>query len=157
MVTLHPAVVYYRSEDGQMSHKSRVLVSDELGNKSATVFAFKKHASTFIFITTLTAPPLNTEIKTIFYLLSHHKELFGVNASWNYFKAGHGKGPCNGVGGSVKWMADEAVRQQKVTTRMPLTSLLGHSSTSLQALLLSPLFPRRPVVQLNQKLRNLES
>ena len=42
MVTLHPAVAYYWSEDGQVSHKSRVFISDELGNNSATVFAFIK-------------------------------------------------------------------------------------------------------------------
>ena len=38
-----------------------------------------------------------------------------VNGSWNYFEAGHGKGPCYGVGGCVQRMADEAIRQQKVT------------------------------------------
>jgi len=42
MVTFHPAVAYYRSEDGQASHKSRVFISDELGHNSATVFAFIK-------------------------------------------------------------------------------------------------------------------
>ena len=52
--------------------------------------------------------------ETMFYIISQHKGLFGVSASWNYFEAGHGKGPCDGVGGSVKRMADEAVRQQKV-------------------------------------------
>ena len=42
MVTLHLAIAYYRSEDGQVSHKSRVFISDELGHNSATVFAFIK-------------------------------------------------------------------------------------------------------------------
>ena len=50
----------------------------------------------------------------MFYILSNHADLFGFPASWNYFEAGHGKGPCDGVGGSVKRMADEAVKQQKV-------------------------------------------
>ena len=124
MVTLHPAVAYYRSEDGQVSHKSRVFVSDELGHNSATVFAFIKelipHLKNILpqikHIHYYTDSPTSQyRNKTIFYLLSHHKELFGVNASLNYFEAGHGKGPCDGVGGSVKRMADEAVRQQKVT------------------------------------------
>ena len=42
MVTLHPAVAYYRSKDGQVSHKSRVFISDGLGHNAATGFAFIK-------------------------------------------------------------------------------------------------------------------
>ena len=109
-------------------------------------------------ITTPTVPPLNTEIKlnkTIFYLLSHHKELFGVSASWNFFEADHGKCPCDGVGGSVKRMADEVVRQQKVTTQDASDFFAWtqqHQSSSSVSL-----FPRRPVMHLNQKLRDLES
>ena len=52
--------------------------------------------------------------KTIFYVVSNRQKFFGSTASWNYFEAGHGNRPCYGVGGSVKKMADEAVRQQKV-------------------------------------------
>ena len=124
MVTLHPAVAYYRSEDGQVSHKSRVFISDELGHNSATVFAFIKELIPHLKVMLpqikhihyyTDSPTSQYRNKTIFYLLSHHKELFGVSASWNFFEAGHGKGPCDGVGGSVKRMADEAVRQQKVT------------------------------------------
>lgn len=124
MVTLHPAVAYYHSEDSPLSHKSRVFVSDELGHNSATVYAFLKE-----LIPNLKAmlpnlkhvhyytdsPTSQYRNKTIFYLISRHKELFDVTASWNYFEAGHGKGPCDGVGGSVKRMADEAVRQQKAS------------------------------------------
>ena len=55
--------------------------------------------------------------KTIFYLLSHHKELFGVSTSCNFFDAGHGKKVPVMVLEvlSNRCMADEAVRQQKVT------------------------------------------
>ena len=42
MVTLHPALVYYRSEDGEVTHKSIVFVSDEMWHNSSTVFAFLK-------------------------------------------------------------------------------------------------------------------
>ena len=122
MVTIHPAVTYYPSEDGLQSHKSRVFVSDELGHTSATVYAFLrelipnlkamlpnlKHVHYYT-----DSPTSQYRNKTIFYLLSRHKELFDVTASWNYFEAGHGKGPCDGVGGCGKRMADEAVRQQK--------------------------------------------
>ena len=47
--------------------------------------------------------------KTIFTLLSLHQQLFSVKASWNYFEAGHGKGPCDGIGGTPKGMAEDAL------------------------------------------------
>ena len=123
MVTLHPAVAYYHSEDGPLSHKSRVFVSDKLGHNSATVYAFLKELISNLktmlpnlkHIHYYTDSPISQyRNKTIFYLLSRHEELFDVTTSWNYFEAGHGKGPCDGVGGSVKRMANEAVPQQKV-------------------------------------------
>ncbi|KAH3844986.1 hypothetical protein DPMN_087255 [Dreissena polymorpha] len=40
--------------------------------------------------------------KTMFDLIGHLEERFGVTASWHYFEAGHGKGPCNGVGNIAK-------------------------------------------------------
>ena len=125
MVTLHPAVAYYRSEDGaELTHKSMMFVSDEMGHNSSTVFAFLKELTPHLKVILpnikhihyyTDSPTSQYRNKTIFYLLSRPKDLFDVSASWNYFEAGHGKGPCDGVGGSVKRMADEAVRQQKVT------------------------------------------
>ena len=34
--------------------------------------------------------------------LCHHEEDFGSRAEWNFFSTSHGKGPCDGVGGTVK-------------------------------------------------------
>ena len=39
-VTLHPAVAYWKSSDGCITHKSFVTVSDTLAHKSSTVLAF---------------------------------------------------------------------------------------------------------------------
>lgn len=52
--------------------------------------------------------------KTIFSLIANHKSEFGFPAVWNYFEAGHGKGPCDGVGGSAKRMVDKVVKTGKV-------------------------------------------
>lgn len=52
--------------------------------------------------------------KTIFHLVANHQETFGIDAKWNFFEAGHGKGPCDGLGGSTKRLADEAVKSGKV-------------------------------------------
>lgn len=34
-------------------------------------------------------------------------------ADWNYFECGHGKCPCDGIGGTAKRRADMAVKQGK--------------------------------------------
>ena len=50
----------------------------------------------------------------MFSIMSQHMPLFGVPSSWTYFEAGHGKGPCDGIGGSSKRSADNAVRRDEV-------------------------------------------
>ena len=35
--------------------------------------------------------------------------MFGFTATWNYFEAGHGKGPCDGGGGTTKHLAERTV------------------------------------------------
>lgn len=52
--------------------------------------------------------------KSIFEFLTRHEAVFGVSGSWDYLESGHGKGPCDGLGGSVKRSADMAVKQGKV-------------------------------------------
>ena len=51
----------------------------------------------------------------MFAVVCDHSKLFGgVQAQWDYFEAGHGKGPCDGIGGTVKHLADEAVKRRDV-------------------------------------------
>lgn len=40
-----------------------------------------------------------------------HEQDFGVKAEWHYFASCHGKGPCDGVGGTLKRMAARASLQ----------------------------------------------
>ena len=49
----------------------------------------------------------------IFHEVAKHEDKFGMKANWNYFEAGHGKGPCCGLVGTTKRMADAAIRQGK--------------------------------------------
>ena len=51
--------------------------------------------------------------KTVFKILSCHEENFGVMASWSYMEAGHGKGPCDPIGGVGKRKADQAVSKME--------------------------------------------
>jgi len=43
--------------------------------------------------------------------LCHHKVDFGVDAEWHFFATSHGKGPCDGLGGTVKRLAARASLQ----------------------------------------------
>ena len=43
--------------------------------------------------------------------LCYHKEDFGIPAEWHFFATSHGKGPCDGVGGTVKHEAAKASLQ----------------------------------------------
>ncbi len=124
-VTLHPMVVYYRDlESGDLRHQSFVAISDELSHSSSTVLAILDH----FFRDELDLPGCNevqyvhywTDSPTsqyrnryIFDAISRHGDLFGCPATWNYFEAGHGKSVCDGLGGTVKRMADDAVRTCK--------------------------------------------
>ena len=49
--------------------------------------------------------------KTLVCLMATTKKLLGVEVSWTYLKAGHSKGRCDGVGGSVKRVTDQEVNK----------------------------------------------
>ena len=50
----------------------------------------------------------------MFRVVHSHQEMFNISVTGNYFESGHGKGPCDGVGGSVKRSADRAIKQGQV-------------------------------------------
>ena len=123
-VTLHPVVIYYKDDNESLKHDSLVLVSDEMGHNSSTVLTFvdaivpeiKKRVPNLNKVHYYTDSPTSQyRNKFIFHTVANHKEVYGCDATWNYFEAGHGKGPCDGLGGTVKRMADEAVRSGKTT------------------------------------------
>jgi hypothetical protein len=37
--------------------------------------------------------------------LIHHFEDFNLHAGWHFFATSHGKGPCDGIGGTIKRLA----------------------------------------------------
>ena len=122
-VTIHPAVAYYKNQDDDsFIHQNIVLISDELAHNAITVYVIlrklvpelKKLLPEVSYIHYFTDSPTSQyRNKTMFHILTKHQDEFGVPASWHCFEAGHGKGPCDGVGGTTKRMADEAVQQLK--------------------------------------------
>ena len=49
----------------------------------------------------------------IFYIILQHESLFDTKAAGNYFEVGHRKGPYDGLGVTIKRMADNAIKQRK--------------------------------------------
>lgn len=128
-VTLHPIVVYFKDQTTKkLAHRSYVAISDCMQHSSSTVLAI---LDTFYGLNLdecagvehvhdwTDSPTSQYRNRYIFEAILTHKEKYGSNATWNYFEAGHGKGPCDGVGGTVKRMADEAVNSSRVSIQDP--------------------------------------
>ncbi|CAG2248624.1 unnamed protein product [Mytilus edulis] len=98
------------------------MISDELSHTAAAVLAFLRsllpklhelvpNMSCVHYISD--SPTSQYRNRYIFNVVAEHVSLFNVPASWQYFEAGHGKGPCDGVGAVAKRMADNAVKRDK--------------------------------------------
>jgi hypothetical protein len=123
--TLHPFVCYYRKHDQndptELSHISFVVISESNTHDTAAVHLFQKLLLEFL-ATNVEKP------RYIFYFsdgcaaqyknrknfinLCHHQKDFGIPAEWHFFATSHGKGPCDGVGGTVKRLAARASLQR---------------------------------------------
>jgi hypothetical protein len=129
-VTIHPVVAYFKDDEGQLKHMNFVYISDDLGHNFGTVYAILKQLTTELdkiipdgvqMIHYWTdSPSSQYRNKSAFYIISDHKTLLGVPAIWNYFEVGHGKGPCDGIGGTSKRIADLAIKQGKIVVQEAL-------------------------------------
>lgn len=136
-VTLHPTVIYTRpTEESELQHQSFVIISDDQNHNSASVVTFIKEIVKDVKLLDpeikcihywTDSPTSQYRNKTIFHLVANHQETFGIDAKWNYFEAGHGKGPCDGLGGSTKRLANEAVKSGKVIIQDANVFFVGHS------------------------------
>jgi hypothetical protein len=122
-VTVHPCVIYFVTDDheAKLEHRSFVILSDDRNHDASTVLAFLDkivqkiksivpHVQCINYLTD--SPTSQYRIKIIFNRIANHMDDFGTTATWIYTESGHGKGPCDGVGGMVKRLADEAVRMK---------------------------------------------
>ena len=122
MVSLHTMIAYFPS-DHDKKLQSYVAVSESLAHNATAVFSIMKKVVPVLkeeypklkMMHYLTDSPTSQyRNKTIFKILTEHDTVFdGVSARWNYLESGHGKGPCDGLGASVKRNADMAIRQGK--------------------------------------------
>ena len=119
--TIHPFVVYYK-ESGEEHHLSFVVISDCLIHDTVAVYLYQKRLIVHLR-ETLTFSP-----KQVFYFsdgaaaqyknrknfinLCHHEIDFGIPAQWHFSATSHGKGACDGLGGTVKRLAARASLQR---------------------------------------------
>lgn len=117
--TIHPFVVYYL-DMGKLSHLSYIVISDCLHHDTVAVYLFQKSLLDFL--------KKKFSIHKVFYYsdgaasqyknrknfinLCHHEADFGVPAEWHFSATSHGKGACDGVGGTVKRLAARASLQR---------------------------------------------
>lgn len=113
--TVHPFVIYYRDiNSNDIEHLSYVGISDCLEHDTVAVFMFQKKMIQFLkekfttvekIIYFSDGAPQQYKNKKNFSNLRHHYDDFSVQAEWNYFASAHGKGACDGVGGTLKRIA----------------------------------------------------
>ena len=114
-------VIYYQ-QSGEECHISYVIISDCMHHDTIALYLFQKNLITFL------KQVLHTGPKKIIYFsdgaasqyknrknfvnLCNHETDFGVKAEWHFSATSHGKGACDGVGGTVKHLASRASLQR---------------------------------------------
>ena len=124
--TVHPAVLYYK-EGQKILTKSLCFLSNDLVHDVSMVYVIQRYCVTVF-------KELNSNISVVeyftdgcagqyknrksFYNLCKHQEDFGVGALWSFFATSHGKGACDGVGGTVKRLISKASLQRPLDNQI---------------------------------------
>jgi hypothetical protein len=119
--TVHPFVIYYKDSE-TLCHLSYVVISDCLHHDTVAVYLFQKHLMAHL------KGHKVTQLQRVLYFsdgaaaqyknrknfvnLCYHEVDFGVPAQWHFSATSHGKGACDGVGGTVKRLAAKASLQR---------------------------------------------
>lgn len=120
--TVHPFLVYIKDNvTDTVKSISICVISDHLIHDTTTFWTFQK----VIVKHLITQVPQIKYIKYFsdgssaqyknyknFINLCHHEKDHGVKAEWHFFASCHGKGACDGIGGTIKRMATKASLQR---------------------------------------------
>ena len=112
----------YYTESGKLHQLSYVIISDCLQHDTVAVYVFQKCLIEFLtdkfnccphkIIYFSDGAAAQYKNRKNFLNLCHHKADFGIDAEWHFFATSHGKGPCDGLGGTVKRLAARASLQR---------------------------------------------
>lgn len=120
--TAHPFLAYIKDNvTDTVKSISICVISDHLVHDTTTFWTFQK----IIVKHLITQVPQIKYIKYFsdgssaqykndknFINLCHHEKDHGVKAEWHFFASCHGKGACDGIGGTIKRMATKASLQR---------------------------------------------
>lgn len=120
--TLHPVSIYVKEGD-EVTTKSLCIMSDDLEHDTCFVHEVMRVITDYL---KLNHPNVKSvqyfsdgcagqykNYKNFMNLCLHEQEL-GMPATWSFFATSHGKGPCDGIGGTVKRLArHESLRREK--------------------------------------------
>nr|XP_053618254.1 uncharacterized protein LOC128679821 [Plodia interpunctella] len=119
-VTLHTAVMYYLTSTSDKRITSFCTVSSDLNHGPAAIWAHLHLVLDWVqkelpLIKTVhffsDGPATQYKQKNNFYLLATRffEQYRFESLTWNFFESGHGKGAADGIGGSIKRLADNFV------------------------------------------------
>ena len=111
--TLHPFVVHWREEESDSTcHQSYCFISDGTKHNTAMVHAFLRRLIPEIrgkvqrlkkihYFTDGCAAQYKNKYNFV-NVCHHEKDFEGVSCEWHFFATSHGKGACDGIGGTAK-------------------------------------------------------
>lgn len=117
--TIHPFASYI-VQHGSVVPLNCVIISDTLEHNTSTFHAFQRQFVPFLKskVACLTkiiyfSDGAVSQYKNRFNIINllFHKDDFGIPAEWHYFATAHGKGPSDGLGGTLKRLATRASLQ----------------------------------------------
>lgn len=123
--TIHPFVCYYKVQSDNsefcLQHTSFVIISENNIHDTIAVHLYQK--ALIQFLTGHCCKPQKMiyfsdgcaaqyKNRKNFANLCCHEQDFGMPAEWHFFATSHGKGPCDGVGRTVKRLAARASLQR---------------------------------------------
>lgn len=126
-LTLHTGVIYYKhstqNNDDEVSLGRECMsfctISESLRHDSSAVWAhlqpiLNKIKDKFVNVDTLhfksDGPTTQYRNKTNLFLMTHFAKVYNFReVSWNYSESGHGKSSADGIGGTIKKIADNAI------------------------------------------------
>lgn len=117
--TIHPFSVYFK-ENGEIRHKSIVAISENLKHDTDSFHLFQSEAINLLkqefenirkIIYFSDGSSSQYKNKKNFKNICLHEEDYKISAEWHFFATSHGKGPCDGIGGTLKRLATRASLQ----------------------------------------------
>lgn len=120
--TIHPFAVYIKEND-KVVCKSMCIISDYLSHNAIAVYIFIRTVIQFLKSTVQGIEHIHyfsdgsvAQYKNYknFANLCCHLDDYGITADWNFFATSHGKSACDGIGGTIKRLAQRESLQHPV-------------------------------------------